>query len=393
MGGDLILFDATVICQAAQSNLARTGVWKVVQGLWRALEEIRLTNPRLEMLQPFSLDPDRDVYARRDPAGAGRVISLYPFRSHASTRAWNQQQLAAYVRQWPGRVIVVAPYGPLGDFSALIGDGAIFIHYIHDLIPILQPALASDYSRQVISQKFAGIQSADIVLVNSADTAAGFRHLWANGRDGQRQPLQFIVEPGLGGGAGQGHGDSACTTAMVGELASEGHLLCIATIEPRKNVLRLLQAFAELNRDAANPHSRQLLLVGAYGWISEQDKLQIEELVACSGGAIRQLGYLPDGMVYRLIQSAQAVIQVSLHEGYGLVVREARAHGILCICSDVASLRDSSSPLDLYVNPESVQAIKDALRVALYSDYQREVRYSRSWSDVAVELGQILASI
>lgn len=109
------------------------------------------------------------------------------------------------------------------------------------------------------------------------------------------------------------------------------YLLYIGTIEPRKNLVRLLKAFARLKREQNIPH--QLVLAGGKGWANEeiyQAAASVEDVVFT--------GYLSEGEKYALYENAEAFVFPSLYEGFGIPPLEAMTFGCPVVCADAASL-------------------------------------------------------
>jgi glycosyltransferase involved in cell wall biosynthesis len=111
-------------------------------------------------------------------------------------------------------------------------------------------------------------------------------------------------------------------------------LLFVGTIEPRKNLRVLLQAFDEVLR--ATDARPQLVIAGKKGWLT--DDLFVE--LKTSGLAERVLftGYLPDEDLCALYSSCRAFVYPSLYEGFGLPPLEAMACGAPVIASRISSL-------------------------------------------------------
>lgn len=134
--------------------------------------------------------------------------------------------------------------------------------------------------------------------------------------------------------------------------------LFVGTLQPRKNVERLLQAHASLPADYRDTFP--LVIVGRPGWGCDA---LIEDLKKME--AKRQLywlRYLPDVEVMALMQSAQALVFPSLCEGFGLPVVEAFASRLPVITSNTTSLPEVAGDAALLVDPLDVEAIADGMR-------------------------------
>ena len=136
----------------------------------------------------------------------------------------------------------------------------------------------------------------------------------------------------------------------------EPYLLYVGTIEPRKNLPRLVQAFANLKRRGL-PH--KLVIVGQSGWQTDPLYAEIERL------GIKQdvlfTGYVPFDDLPAIYTMADAMAFPSLYEGFGLPVIEAMACGTPVITSRSSSLIEVAGDAGLLVNPLMVAELEDAL--------------------------------
>ena len=135
------------------------------------------------------------------------------------------------------------------------------------------------------------------------------------------------------------------------------YILSVGTVQPRKNVARLVEAFnAHIN--AGLPH--KLVLVGKQGWLTDRalgptgKKLQEEKRLIITG-------YVPDADLHALLTGADVFALVSLFEGFGLPLAEAMALGIPSLTSTVSSLPEVAGDAALMVDPHSVEAIAQSL--------------------------------
>lgn len=137
----------------------------------------------------------------------------------------------------------------------------------------------------------------------------------------------------------------------------ERFFLCVGTLQPRKNIERVLDAHASL--PAALRRDAPLVVVGRAGWGCEGlvARLRASE----TEGSARWLQYLPDFDVRALMQSASALVFASLCEGFGLPVVEAFASGLLVIASNTTSVPEVAAGAAIMVNPSNVGDIADAM--------------------------------
>ncbi len=142
-------------------------------------------------------------------------------------------------------------------------------------------------------------------------------------------------------------------------------ILSVGTLEPRKNVARLLEAYKQL--DPALQAAWPLLLVGDKGWLTEELVITLEQK-----SAIRWLGYVPDEDMPGLYQAAGVFVYVSLFEGFGMPVLEAMVNGVPVLTSNASSMPEVAGNAALLTDPLSVDAIADSLRNLLQNRALRE---------------------
>lgn len=137
------------------------------------------------------------------------------------------------------------------------------------------------------------------------------------------------------------------------------YLLYIGTLEPRKNIAGLIQAFDQLAvRHPKRYAGIQLVIAGAKGFRFQDNYQAIQQ--AKSGG-IRYLGYVSATDKRQLLAGAEGFIFPSLYEGFGLPVLEAMAAGIPVITSSVASLPEVAGKAAILIDPNSQLSLQRAI--------------------------------
>ena len=132
------------------------------------------------------------------------------------------------------------------------------------------------------------------------------------------------------------------------------YVLCIGTIEPRKNHLNLLRAMRLL------PDPRpQLIVVGGRGW--ECDNIADELRAAEHDGLIRWLESADDATVFALMAHARALVYPSLWEGFGFPPLEAMAMGTPVVAHDCAPLRELTDGAAALTDARKPEALAEAL--------------------------------
>ncbi len=137
--------------------------------------------------------------------------------------------------------------------------------------------------------------------------------------------------------------------------------LCVSTLEPRKNLIRLLRAYRALDR--ALRSTIPLVLVGSRGW---QDQEIVAEVARAEGeGWLRYLGYVSESDLPLLYASCTAFAYPSLYEGFGLPVLEAMQSGAPVITSNASSLPEVGGDAVIYCDALKEDSIQQALTAIL----------------------------
>jgi glycosyltransferase involved in cell wall biosynthesis len=140
----------------------------------------------------------------------------------------------------------------------------------------------------------------------------------------------------------------------------ERFVLFLGTIEPRKNVRRLINAFAQLLTSSPRETSDLYLVVaGGKGWLSEPVFARVEELGLKD--RVHFPGYVPEAEKALWYSAATCFCYPSLYEGFGLPPLEAMACGLPVITSNASSLPEVVGDAGLTVPPEDPAALSDAL--------------------------------
>lgn len=141
-------------------------------------------------------------------------------------------------------------------------------------------------------------------------------------------------------------------------LPSSKYLLCVATLNPRRNLVRLIQAFRGF---ISNSGDRELSLViaGCRGW--NYDALLKEIKISDIARRTHLTGFVSDLQLVSLYQSAQAVVVPSSIEGFGFPVLEAMACGTPVLCSATSSLGEIASDAAVRFDPARVDSISHSI--------------------------------
>jgi len=146
----------------------------------------------------------------------------------------------------------------------------------------------------------------------------------------------------------------------------EQFILSLGTIEPRKNLSSLLEAYRVLRNRGSESG---LVIVGKKGWLYEGFFRRLRELGL--ENEVLFTGFVPDADLPAICSAAELFVFPSLYEGFGLPVLEAMACGAAVITSNVSSLPEVAGDAALLVDPASVKELTEAMAAVLEDEELR----------------------
>ncbi len=147
-------------------------------------------------------------------------------------------------------------------------------------------------------------------------------------------------------------------------------LLFVGTLQPRKNIDRIIKAFKQLPFELQREH--KLVLVGKNGWQTQELLEEIKQLSANNTGV--WLEYVPFDDLRALYQSAKLFLFPSLHEGFGMPILEAFASKTPVITSNITSMPEVAGDAAYLIDPYNVEQLQQAM-YTLLSDTNLCLRY------------------
>jgi len=144
-----------------------------------------------------------------------------------------------------------------------------------------------------------------------------------------------------------------------------GYVLFVGTVEPRKNLATLLDAYEALPPDIRLQFP--FIVAGPPGWSSHR----LLSRLRTSAPDVRYLGYVPEDLLPGLFAGASLFAYVSFYEGFGFPVAQALAAGVPVLTSNVSSLPEVAGDAAELVDPQSPDAIRQALLRLLTSQARR----------------------
>ena len=167
-------------------------------------------------------------------------------------------------------------------------------------------------------------------------------------------------------------------------------ILYVGTLEPRKNLIRLVKSYKEIIDAGFNKY--KLVLVGKRGWYYDEIFKKVKELNL--ENEVLFTGYLADGIIPYLYNAATCFVYPSFYEGFGLPVVEAMACGCPVITSNISSLPEIAGNAAILINPYKKAELVEAFKKILIDNKLRSKMSARglvqakkfSWGKTAKEI-------
>ena len=222
---------------------------------------------------------------------------------------------------------------------------------VHDLTPVLLP---ETHRLKVLLNTLPflrpSLERAVTVAVDSRSTADDLANHYPDLADRVR-----VVYPGVDPDFAPGKADAIARTRVALDFP-EGYLLYVGTLEPRKNISLLVDAWEILR--SRHEGVLPLVLAGPYGWRSRNLLRRIEHR---TDKGLRYLGPLPREELVRVVQASSIFVYPSLHEGFGLPPAEAMACGVPTVVSNRTSLPEVVGDAGRQVDPSDPEDLAATL--------------------------------
>lgn len=191
--------------------------------------------------------------------------------------------------------------------------------------------------------------------------------------------------------------DELCKPLATYGLTPDGYSLFVGTIEPRKNISGLLDAYSRL--PMALRQRWPLVLTGYKGWRNDDIFLQLE--TARREGWAKYLGFVPTEDLPKLFAGARLFTFPSLYEGFGLPILEAMSSGVPVVCSNSSSLPEVAGAAALMCDAEDIGALTGLIQQGLEDGSWRaravmaglKQAASFTWERCAAETIQVYRSV
>lgn len=297
------------------------------------------------------------------------------------------------IRPEPGSIFLLAGAFWILDVYDLFRDlrlGGVHVTvFVHDLIQINYPQFVSPGANQDFRRSFIDMgELGSFFTTNSVFVASEVRRFLAD-----EMELETLVHPvPLATEMSLVPPEPLEDAALLAEFGAAGYVLCVCTIEIRKNHIYLLRVWQELLN--SNPDIvPTLIFVGKWGWEVEelQEALEMAEYL---DGKIKVMSGLSDTTLANLYRNCRFTVYPSFAEGWGLPIGESLAFGRPCIASGVTSMPEVGGDLVRYVDPYDVADGLAAVRAVIenpddlvaWTDRVRADFATRTWTEFTEHL-------
>ena len=229
---------------------------------------------------------------------------------------------------------------------------------IHDLCPFLYPATLGLLHRHRMQFYVRhAIKTADMIITVSQSIANEIRDMFkiSDGR-------LAVVPNGIRDFFFTGK-SSDCPDVLDGLGIGSPYMLCVGTLQPRKNIRNVLAAFGLLPEKTKKTIT--LVHAGSLGWLYKDTLIMVESHK--DRDRIRMLGYVDLKTLKDLYDNALGLVFPSLYEGFGMPPVEAMACGAPVIASDIPVMREVIGDAAIFVDPYSPESIASGIE-KLYGD-------------------------
>jgi glycosyltransferase involved in cell wall biosynthesis len=351
------------------------GIGRYTRELVRAL----LALPTPHRFSFFYASPKRiDESTLHHPPSA---IHRLPFHDKWLMRVWQRLRLPIPVELVTGRVDLF--HSPDFTLPPTLPHVPTLLT-VHDLSFIRDPESAWPRLRAFLMKAVPrSVKRATHVLADSAATKHDLIELFGTPAE-KISVLYSGVEPRFAPLSDQAEIDRVCVKYQL----PRPFILSVGTLQPRKNYVRLIQAFAQLAGDL--PH--HLVITGGRGWLYDTIFDRVKSLGL--ENRVHFPGFVEDADLPALYSAAGVFALVSVYEGFGLPLLEAMACGTPAIASNTSSLPEVIGEAGLQVDPRDVDAIAGALQAMIgQSDLRDRARAAGierahlfTWEKAAQEL-------
>ena len=376
-------------------NASMSGIQRVVANMLRCVMDRTSANAR--DVRPVIPDYINKVVYAADPALFRELIDEVELRSPTRERL---DRLLEAIRS-SLRAIEIAPgsvFLMAGAFwivksydllRALRQKGVIVTVFVHDLIQIDNPEYVDEKATHAFRRSLLDVgEICNFFTTNSAFVARELRRFLTKEMDLQTPvyPVPLATEMALS------PPEPWAEESLRAEFGEAGYVLCVSTIEIRKNHIYLVHIWQELLRSGRTDLPK-LVFVGKWGWEIDhlQDLLHRTNYV---DGMVHVLNGVSDSMLASLYRNCRFTLYPSFAEGWGLPIGESLVLGKPCISAGVTSMPEVGGEFVRYIDPLDLKTglaavtrlLDDPADLAAWTTRVENEFKPRTWVDFTEEL-------
>ncbi len=335
-----------------------TGIGRYTFEMCRALSRISDISLYLYSPAPLSKDIENSFPAE--------CVRAKKWNNGILRQLWSELYLPAWIKNDAIDIF----WSPMPRLPRLLPAGIPKVITVHDLV--WKHVGRTMHPRTRLIEKFGSpfaVRNADKIIVDSLSTATALKEEYS-----KESIDPVIIYPG--------------TTLIKADhsfnfLQKRGviqdYFLFVGTLEPRKNLNRLLLAYSKL--PLAVKRKTMLVVVGGKGWGNVDLQQTIKELNIVEH--VKLLGYVDDQILAALYANALFLAMPSLYEGFGLPLIEAMAYGTPVLTSNNSSMPEVAGDAGLLVDAEDILSIVSGLDQLISNESLRRKLAMKAKSNAA----------
>ena len=337
----------------------QAGIGRIIRGQVQSLIE---QNPGYDLCL-FVAGPVTEADRQQAPL----PLHATPLSERTMVRLWHRLSLPLPRVEW-------FTGGPLDlfhatDFVLAPSTARRKLVTVHDLAFLFYPEAAMPSLQRYLNVVVPrSVHRADHIVADSYHTARDLQEQWAIDAD-----KITVVHGAVDHARFRPITDGKALTAVREryQIGTAPFILGLSSLQPRKNFIRLIEAFALARQESALPH--HLVIGGGKGWLYDAIFAKVQALGLTE--SVLFPGFIADCDLPALYNAADLFAYPSLYEGFGLPVLEAQACGTPVLTADNSSLSEAGGVAALYVQAEDVTSIAAGLlRLAQDGDLRQQLR-------------------
>ena len=352
--------------------------------------DVRLLSRSITGIGRYSLEMCKALYKQPGITlqlySPGRISADISDLSNVSKKEkdWNNQLLRqlwaeTYLPLWARQGKIDVFWGPAHRLPRWLPKKVARVVTIHDLVWKVMPE-SMQSSTRLLEKCYMphAVRNADHIIAASFATATSVKNEFSI-------PEESVSVVHLA--------SSRKPNETIANEQSEPFFLFVGTVEPRKNLIRLLKDYSQLSESVKN--QAKLYIAGGKGWGDENVAAEIELLGIKQH--VKMLGYVDEERLSQLYKNCLFLAMPSLYEGFGLPIVEAMSYGKPILTSNNSSMPEMAGDAGLLVDALDVNSIRCGLEQMIGSDdvrnsFAKNASYNAnqfSWDKSATQLVNI----